>query len=135
MFKISNAIRLFQEKIKLDFIRFILVGGINTLFGYGVYCLLIFFGIPYVWSTLVSQILGVLFNFMTTGTLVFENRDNKLIFKFVSVYILTYFINIGFNRFLQILLTDNKYITGIGATVVSAIFSFFILKYYVYKKK
>ena len=132
---LSKGIHLFQSHIKNKFIRFIFVGGINTLFGVGVYCLMIFIGLPYVWATLVSQVLGVLFNFMTTGTLVFENNNPRLIFRFVLNYILTYFLNIGINRLIQDLTGANTYVSGIGASLITALFSFFILKFFVYKEK
>jgi putative flippase GtrA len=38
--------------------------------------------------------LGVLFNFKTIGTLVFGSRDNKLIFRFICVYVVIYLLNV-----------------------------------------
>lgn len=132
---LSKGIDLFHKYIKNKFIRFIFVGGLNTLFGVGVYCLMILLGLPYVWATLVSQILGVFFNFMTTGTLVFENSDPRLIFRFVLNYVLTYFINIGFNKLIQVSAGVNTYISGIGAAILTALVSFFILRSFVYRNK
>lgn len=126
------GISKFHEFVRPKFIRFVLVGGLNTAFGYGVYCLMIFIGLPYVWATLVSQVLGVLFNFFTTGTLVFDNRDKRLLLRFVMNYILTYFVSIGVNKACQDFLGWNTYISGIGAMVVSALCSYFILKFFVY---
>ena len=131
---VRNGIDFFLRHIKNQFIRFIFVGVLNTLFGYGVYCLMILIGLPYTWATLVSQVLGVLFNFISTGNLVFENNDKRLIFKFVLSYVITYFINIGVNKGLQVWLDCNQYISGFGAILVSALSSFFILKLFVYRK-
>lgn len=132
---LHKGIEIFHKYVKNKFIRFIFVGGLNTLFGYGVYCLMILIGLPYVWATLVAQVLGVLFNFITTGSLVFENSDKRLIFKFVLSYIITYFINIGVNKALQLWFDCNTYISGMGATIVSALCSFLILKLFVYRQK
>lgn len=126
------GIHSFHELVKSKFIRFLLVGGLNTVFGYGVYCLMVFIGLSYVWATLVSQVLGVLFNFLTTGTLVFDNRDKRLFLRFVLNYVLTYFISIGANKACQEIFGWNTYISGIGAMAVSALCSFFILKFFVY---
>ena len=41
-----------------------------------------------------AYIVGVLWNFKTTGVLVFKNNNNKLIFKFIFAYVITYFINL-----------------------------------------
>lgn len=132
---VRKTIALFQSHIKSKFIRFLFVGGLNTVFGYGLYCLLIWLGVPFVWATLVSHVLGVLFNFMTTGTLVFEDSDVRKIFKFVLNYVVTYFINIGTNKSLQVWFGCNAYVAGAGATVFTAIVSFFILKRFVYNAK
>lgn len=132
---LQKGIDLFHKYIHNKFIRFIFVGGLNTAFGLGVYCLLIWLGLSYIWATLISQVLGVLFNFITTGTLVFENSDKRLIFKFILSYVLTYFINVGTNKVLQVTLGVNEYISGIGAIIISALASFFILKLFVYNNK
>lgn len=129
---LKKGIELFHKYVKHKFIRFIFVGGLNTAFGLGVYCLLVWLGMSYIWATLIAHILGIFFNFLTTGTLVFENSDPKLIFKFFLNYGLTYFINIGVNKSLQ-LIGLNTYFSGIGATFITALISFFILKRFVYK--
>lgn len=132
---IQRGLGFFISHVRNQFLRFILVGGLNTLFGYGVYCLMILIGLSYVSATLISQTLGVLFNFVTTGNLVFENSNKRLIFKFVLSYVITYFINIGANRILQLWLQCNQYISGFGAILVSALCSFLILKLFVYRQK
>lgn len=132
---LQRSIVVFHKYVQNKFIRFIFVGGINTLFGLGVYCLMILVGLSYIWATLISQVLGVFFNFMTTGTLVFENSDKKLIFKFIISYILTYFINVGINRVTQLSFGLNEYFSGIVAIIISALISFLILKFFVYNDK
>ena len=73
-------------KVDILFIKFLAVGVLNTLFGYGIFALLLFIGLHYAVASILATICGVLFNFKTTGTLVFNNNDNRLIFKFISVY-------------------------------------------------
>lgn len=131
---LRKGIDSFLSHIENRFIRFLFVGILNTLFGYGVYCLMILIGCSYIWATLISQILGVLFNFITTGNLVFENNDKRLIFRFIISYVITYFINIGVNKTFQVGLNCNQYVSGFGAILVSALSSFLILKLFVYRK-
>ncbi len=52
----------------------------------------------YVLAALLGQICGILFNFKTTGTIVFMNKDNRLILRFFGVYLVTYLITIGLLR-------------------------------------
>jgi hypothetical protein len=66
--------------------------------------------------------------------LVFENNDKRLISRFIISYIITYFINIKVNHTLQVWLDLNTYISGFGATLVSALCSFLILKIFVYRQ-
>jgi putative flippase GtrA len=92
---IKRIIQLIRQLWAIQIIRFLFVGGINTVFGYGVFALFILLHLHYVVAALLANICGVLFNFKTTGTLVFKNKGNRLIFRFFGVYIITYFINVG----------------------------------------
>jgi putative flippase GtrA len=77
------------------FIKFLFVGGINTVFGYALYALFIYLGMHYSLAVLLGTIIGIMFNFKTTGKFVFRNNNNSLIFKFVGVYIITYCLNVA----------------------------------------
>jgi len=114
-------------------ISFILVGIINTMFYYIVYSGFIFFGLDYKLSVLFATIIGVLFSFNTFGKYVFNNSDKKLIFRFISVYVLLYFLNISFIALFNIFL-KNYYVSGFIATILCAIISFVLNKYFVFKK-
>jgi putative flippase GtrA len=82
------------EKIIANrFFRFIIISGINTLFGLGVFSFFIFLGFHYSIAILFSTVLGVLFNFQTISRLVFSTYKHSLIFRFVIVYCGVYLIN------------------------------------------
>lgn len=67
------------------FIRYLVAGGVNTLFGYGAYSALLVLGvIPHV-AVIVGGIAGVLFNFLTTSA-VFSSRDWRKLPRFLAVY-------------------------------------------------
>ena len=128
-----SIIDRYYNIVSNQFLRFILVGGVNTAFGVGVYCLAIFVGLPYFIATLLSNVLGVCFNFITTGNLVFRNNDPRLIFRFVTAYVIIYFINTAFVK-IFILSGLNSYWAGILATPLVAFCSYSLLKYFVYRK-
>lgn len=89
------------------------MGGLNTVFGYSVFAFFIWLGLEKEWAALLGQICGVLFNFRTTGTIVFNNKDWRLIFRFFAVYLFAYLLNIGLlNLFAHY---------GIGSYVAGAI--------------
>lgn len=79
-----------------EFYRYIAVGLVNTLFGYGVFALFLFFGLHYSVALLLATILGVLFNFKSIGMLVFKSHNNQLIFRFIAVYTFLYCLNLLF---------------------------------------
>jgi putative flippase GtrA len=93
---IRKIIDLVRRLWSIPFFRFLAVGGINTVFGYAVFAVFTLIGLHYVLAALLATICGILFNFKTTGTLVFKNRDNRLIFRFFGVYLITYSLMIGF---------------------------------------
>jgi putative flippase GtrA len=75
-------------------VRFFLVSGLNTVFGYGLFALLVLIGLHYTIAGLVATVLGVLFNFKSIGLLVFKTNRNVVVFKFIGVYGINYVISI-----------------------------------------
>lgn len=114
------------------FARFIAVGVINTIVGYSLFAFFIYIGFHYTVAVLLGTILGVLFNFKTIGTLVFRNRNNLLIFKFISVYAITYVINIGLLKLMSFWLS-NMYLAGFILIFPMAITTFILNKHLVFK--
>lgn len=125
---------LIPFKIDFLFIKFLLVGGLNTLFGYGIFALLLFIGLHYALASVFATILGVLFNFKTTGTLVFGNKDNRLILKFISVYCFTTILSIIGLKIAKIF-GVNLYFAGFILTGIMAIITFILQKKYVFRKE
>ncbi|WGU93824.1 GtrA family protein [Paenibacillus dendritiformis] len=116
-----------------QFYKFIVVGGINTLFGYIVFSLFIFIGAHYSLASLLSTIIGVLFNFKTTGSLVFKNNNNKLLLKFCLSYGITYILNILLLSLLK------KFFSMYAAAAIlifpMALVSYVLNKRFVFKKR
>lgn len=119
--------------LKKQIISFIIVGIINTLFGYAIYAFFITLGFNYVLSVVFSTILGVLFNFKTIGKYVFQSHDNGLIVKFFGVYTIVFFVNISIIKLFKVY-GYNDYIAGLIALVPTASLSFILNKYYVFKR-
>jgi len=107
------------------FLRFLAVGGLNTLFGYSLFAALIFAGFHYSLAVFVSTLLGVLFNFKTTGSIVFKSSDNMLVFKFVAGYGVIYLLNVGLLKVLS-LLGFNMYAAGALLLLPMALVSYVI---------
>ena len=117
------------------FIRFILVGILNTMVGYGLFALFIYLGLHYSLSVLFSTILGVLFNFKSIGRLVFNTSDNERIYHFIGVYMLLYLLNVSGLWGLSFIGMENMYIAGAILLVPLAIISFILNKNFVFNQE
>lgn len=115
------------------FIRFIIVGVLNTIVGYSLFTFFIFLNIHYSLAVLFSTILGVLFNFKSIGKLVFESSDNSLIYRFVGVYTIIYLLNITGLWLFELNGFTNMYLNGFILIFPLAIVSFVLNKKYVFK--
>lgn len=77
------------------FLRFLLVGGLNTVFGYGLFAAFTWMGMPYPAAIALATVLGVLFNYQTTGRLVFDGPGRGRLWRFIGVYVLIYLLNVA----------------------------------------
>jgi len=117
----------------IQLLRFLVVGGLNTVFGFTVYSIFILFNLHYVLAALLGQICGILFNFQTTGTIVFKNKDNRLIFRFFAVYLVTYSITIGLLKIFDVY-DVGSIVAGAIIILPVAFLSFFLNKKFVFNR-
>lgn len=82
------------HKVSPRFLRFLAVGALNTLFGYGCFALFLYMGLHYAVAMLLATIVGVAFNFKTIGHLVFRSSANRLIIHFAATYVVAYTVNV-----------------------------------------
>jgi putative flippase GtrA len=115
------------------FFRFLVVGGINTLFGYIVYAGFILLNLHYSLAALFSTILGIIFNFFTTGRIVFKDRRSNLIVRFFGVYAVYYVLNVSL---LKLLTAQglNSLVSGAITALPLAVLSYFLSRTFVFKQ-
>jgi putative flippase GtrA len=90
----GGLVEAVRRLFALRFVRFLIVGGINTAFGYAVFAIFILLKIPYPIAAFFSTTLSVLFNFKSYGRFVFGSHDNRLIFRFFLVYAICYAVGL-----------------------------------------
>lgn len=125
------CLRMLGHKI----IRFCLVAGINTAFGYLVYATFIFVGLEYWLAALLGQIISIFFNFMTYGSLVFKNGQLRLLPRFLIVYTTTYFCNVGGMKLLKYTFGMSDYYTALVMLVPVGVLNFILNKIFVFERK
>ena len=116
--------------------RFIVVGLLNTIVGYGIYGFLIFLDTPYLLALLIATILGVIFNYFSIGRLVFKSRGGSFLFvKFIASYVLVYSINAIALGVLVNHFHLNQYLGQLACIPLSVCISWFLMNYWVFKKE
>ena len=73
----ARATEVVASLLRLRFVRFLLIGVVNTIFGYSIFAaMFLATGQPEL-SIIVATAIGVLFNFMSTGRVVFGNDADR----------------------------------------------------------
>lgn len=129
-FLCENAKPLIKNNIKL--IKFLLVGVLNTLFGYSIFALIIWLNYHYSFAAACSTILGVLFNYKTTGYLVFGMYGNSRIIPFLAVYGVVYSLNVSSLAVLAHY-GINAYLGGIILILPLALVAYYLNSKYVFR--
>ena len=121
--------------LQYKLVRFFIIAGINSLFGYGIFSFLVWAGLPYPTGVvIVGTIIAICFNFNSYGRIVFDNKNYKLIWKFCLVYIVMAFFGQFFLSFLEHL-EVNKYLSGALLAVPSGLLSFVLNRTFVFPAK
>lgn len=127
----SPSWRLSEPRI----IRFLGTGVVNTVFGYGVYALLVFLATPYLAALLVATVAGVVFNYYTLGRIVFNDSGGRLVFlKFVVAYGAIYIVNAALLAFLTRAVFSSPYLAQVICVPPCVVISWLLMRYWVYKK-
>jgi putative flippase GtrA len=128
----SRGIQAARGREARRFTMFLLVGGLNTLVGYGFFVALHAAGLPPTPAVIGATILGVLFNFMSTGRIVFASSDASLLPRFLAVYAVQCAINIVS---LRILTAAGLNVLVAQAVIVGvlAVLTFLAMKKFVFR--
>lgn len=119
---------------RFAFSRFVAVGLLNTVFGYSFYALLILVGIPRLVAVTIAKIVGTLFNFRTTGVLVFYNRENRRLWRFLAVYGLGYPLNVALLEFWCRLVGTGPLVGQALSLPVVVVFTFLMMRTLVFRQ-
>lgn len=76
------------------FIRFLIAGGFNSLFGWLVYSAAILLGAPPWLALIVGIVMGIGFNFVTLGGYAFRDMTLARLPRFVMTYGFIYVVNL-----------------------------------------
>ncbi len=126
--KINSFVRHLWE---IPFLRYLVVGGINTIFSYALFTILTLLQLHFVLATLLMYICSIIFNFKTHGVITFRNKSNQLIFRFLCVFIFLYLLNIGLLKIFD-LYSINILVAQAILTLPIAFTSYLLMKKFVF---
>lgn|SRR5574344_402256 len=116
-------------------IRFLFVGGLNTLIGYGTYALFIYLNMNYFLANLLSTVIGVFHSYLWNRFFTFKSHDRAIneILRFIMVYFISFIFS---NLVLFVFVTKlnmNKYLVGLISLIFTTLISWFGHKYYSFR--
>jgi putative flippase GtrA len=112
-------------------VRYYGVGVINTVFGYGLFALLVFIGLNLYVAQILAHFTGVAFNYFTYSRHVFHESSQRRPRAFVASYVLNYVMGLallaGAHHFVR-----SPYIAGFIAMMIGTAINFVILRRFVF---
>ncbi|HYC36890.1 MAG TPA: GtrA family protein [Usitatibacter sp.] len=118
-------------RIGAQFVRFLFVGALNTVFGYGVYAAAVLLGWGATVGLVLAYVIGVPFNYFTTGRLVFGRARGSFL-RFVAAYVVIYAFNAALLAGAQAL-GAGPLLAQAACLPVVAVFSFLLFKLHVFR--
>jgi len=130
---LNPLLRLIRKHGFWQFVRFLAVGSLNFAFYYSLFASLHLLGLPPTQAVVIATMIAVVFNFFTTGKMVFGNRRARLLPRFIAVYVVQTFLNIGS---LRLLMAAGVPVLIAEAIVIGvlAVLTFFALKRFVFNQ-
>ncbi len=130
--KIENIWFMINQKI-----RFLLVGGFNTVLAYAVFAVLYqLMGLDYNISLITQYFITVNVSFLTMRYYVFQSHGNlkKEYVKALSVYVGMYFFNAFALNFFVVILALNPLLGQALYLIISTILTFLLHKYFSFRQ-
>ena len=120
-----------------QFIKFGIVGVINTLSSWVFYYSLLFLGVHYIIATTVAYILSSIIGFILNKVWVFKskNKVSSSLFKYIVTYGSSYLLNVGVMYLLVDIIGISDKIAPLLVLFVTVPYNYIFSKLWVFKKK
>jgi putative flippase GtrA len=112
--------------------RFVLVGGLNSLFGFTVFGVIAYLG-GHTWQALLGgNVAGIVFNFLTIGGIVFRDLSPKRLLRFITAYLGLFLLNLKAIELLTNAIQTDRILAQALLTAPMAILSYLIMSRFVF---
>lgn len=123
------------SRFEKKFVKYLFVGFMNTVISYIIYAIIVTILNRPSLSLAIQYVLCIFINFQTTGRIVFKNKDNSLITKFILCYLTTFVINRYALDTMVSTMGMDKYLSQALLVFPIAMISFMLLKHFVFSSK
>ena len=117
-----------------QFLRFLIAGGVNTLFGFGVNIAAMLAGLPVWLAMLIGTVAGIAFNFFTHGGYAFRDMSAKRLPRYVLGYAIVYVVALAAFHVLQ-LVVRGPITCQVLLVIPMALLSYLIMSRFVFQKR
>jgi putative flippase GtrA len=126
--------------IFIQFFKFSIVGLSNTIIAYGLYILLVRFGVYYIVANIISFFVGIVNSFFWNSKFVFKKKEKKgMYLSFIKTAISYAFTGIILANFLLYFFVEvleiSKYLAPLVGLVITVPSNFFLNKYWVFREQ
>jgi putative flippase GtrA len=115
-------------------LRFLVAGGVNTLFSLGVNIAALLAGLPVWLAMLLGTVAGIAFNFFTLGGYAFRDLSARRLPRYVLGYTIVYFVALAGFHGLQLVVRSQIACQALLVIPV-ALLSYLIMSRFVFQKR
>lgn len=112
--------------------RYYQAGILNTLFGYGLFALLVWLNMNVYLAQALSHVSGMGFNYFTYSRYAFAGHTSSPV-RFIVSYGVNYLLGLIALAGLTQIVTS-PYMAGLGSVIIVSLINYFILKKFVYRR-
>ena len=118
-----------MELIRSEFLKFLLVGGVNTVLSYAIYVILILF-LVYPAAYTLAYILGIFISYYLNTRFVFKQKVILVkVFQYPLVYLVQYLLGVSLLSVLIEIFSLNKFIAPALVVVFTIPVTFFLSRF------
>jgi putative flippase GtrA len=126
--------RLRRLAVDRQFLRFLLAGGVNTLFSLGVNVVALLAGLPVWLAMLAGTVAGIAFNFFTLGGYAFRDLSAQRLPRYVLGYAVVYVAALASFHVLQ-LFVHSPVTCQVLLVIPVALLSYLIMSRFVFQRQ
>ncbi len=118
----------------VQFLKFLLIGGLNTIIGLSVIVgAMYFLGVNPIAANFLGYLLGVVVSFALNGKLTFrqDSLSRNMFARFVGIYLFAYLVNVGA---VSIFLPFNKYLAQVAGMFAYTVVGFAGCRLFVFRQ-